>query len=178
MIKLLEPSLDDFDSWAAAVQEFHGGHIDGSGLANGARPDRATCEALIEKHRQRSDVTRRLPGGLVHSDYYWIADDGATDEVVGFIALRHQLNDFLSEVGGHIGYAIRPSRRRQGFASGALKLVLSRARDLGLHRVLITCDDDNEPSARTIEAVGGRLLDTQPRPEHGYGRVRRYWITL
>ncbi|SDR86223.1 GNAT family N-acetyltransferase [Microlunatus soli] len=178
MIKLVEPSLDHYDSWADAVREFHGGHIDGSGLSDGATPDRATCEVLIEKQRQHADVDRRLPAGLVHSDYYWITDDEAADEVVGFIALRHELNDFLSEVGGHVGYAVRPSRRREGFASGALKLVLDRARELGLDRILVTCDDDNEASARTIESAGGHLQDTQDRPERGYGLVRRYWITL
>lgn len=175
MIKLLDPSLDHFDSWAAAVEEYAGGHVDGAGLPAGAVADRATCETLIEKQQQYSDVTRPLADGLVHSDYFWIADD---DEVVGFIALRHELNDFLAEVGGHIGYSVRPSRRRQGFASGALALVLDRARALGLDSVLITCDDDNEASARTIESAGGHLQDVHDRPEHGYGLVRRYRITL
>lgn len=182
MIMLLQPSLDHFPSWAEAVAEFGGGHIDGSGLPDGATPDRDTCQALIAKQRQYADTSQRLPSGLVHSDYFWIADDaiGSADgpTVVGFIALRHELNDLLALVGGHIGYAVRPSCRRRGYARTALRLVLDRARELGLDRVLLTCDDDNEPSTRTIASAGGVLQDVRERPEQGYGRVRRYWITL
>jgi predicted acetyltransferase len=176
MVKLLTPSLDYFESWAAAVSEFDGGHVDGAGLPDGSTPDRNTCEQLIERRRTHSDTSQPLPDGRVHGDYFWIADE--TDTVVGFISLRYELHDFLTKVGGNIGYAVCPSRRRQGFASQALAMVLDRARELGLDRVLITCDDDNLASARTIESVGGVLQDAIPRPDLGYGVVRRYWVDL
>ncbi len=102
------------------------------------------------------------------SDYWWITHD---HEVVGFLAIRHRLNEWLLEEGGHIGYSVRPSRRRQGHASRALGLALLRARDLGLDRVLVTCDEDNVGSARTIESQGGIFEDARK------GK-RRYWIAL
>ena len=68
------------------------------------------------------------------------------DEFVGRISLRHELNEMLARVGGHIGYEVRPSFRGRGLASAMLGLVLPEARRLGLERVLLTCDDSNLPS--------------------------------
>ena len=91
------------------------------------------------------------------------------EEVVGFLALRHSLNAWLLEEGGHIGYSVRPSRRGQGHASRALALAVRRSAELGLDRVLVTCDEDNVASARTIERNGGVYEDTR-------NGKRRYWI--
>lgn len=98
--------------------------------------------------------------------------------LVGFISVRHELNDFLRRNGGHIGYSVRPTRRREGIARAGLELVLERARALGLDRVMLTCDDDNPGSFRTIEGAGGVLQDTIDATEIGHPRLRRYWITL
>ncbi|MDX2516846.1 GNAT family N-acetyltransferase [Streptomyces stelliscabiei] len=70
---------------------------------------------------------------------------------------------------------MRPSARRRGLATWALGAVLPEARALGMGRVLITCDDDNVASARTIERNGGVLEDVRTTDE---GIKRRYWITL
>lgn len=174
-VELVPPTTALFDSWAAAVAEFGDGHVDGSGLTAPVTPDRATLDALIEKAALLSDTTAQLPADAVHNDLYWILDEG---EVVGFLSFRHALNDYLREVGGHIGYAVRASQRRRGYASAALALGLERAREIGLDRVLVTCDDDNGPSARTIERNGGVLQDVRDQTERGHTLVRRYWITL
>lgn len=97
------------------------------------------------------------------------------DEVLGAIALRHDLNDFLLRAGGHIGYGIRPSARRQGLATWALGRTLDEARKRGLARVLLTCADGNIAPARTIERHGGVLKDVR---QTELGRSRRYWIEL
>lgn len=174
-IALIRPTTDLFDSWAAAVAEFGGVHIDGSGMQAPVTPDRETLDALIEKATLLADTSADLPDGSVHNDLYWIADG---DEVIGFFSFRHTLNEWLREVGGHIGYAVRPSRRRQGHAAAALELGLDRAREIGLDRVLITCDDDNVGSFRTIEGAGGVLQDVRDQTERGHALLRRYWITL
>ena len=75
------------------------------------------------------------------------------------------------EEGGHIGYSIRPSQRRKGFAKLQLELGLAEARKQGLDRVLITCDEDNEASRRTILSAGGVYENT-------IDRSQRYWIDL
>lgn len=172
---LIRPTADLYDSWAAAVNEFDGVHIDGSGLQAPVVPGRVTLDALIRDAAVLSDTTVAPPEDRVHNDLYWIVDDR---EVVGFLSFRHTLNDWLREAGGHIGYAVRPSRRRQGYASAALALALDRAREIGLERVFITCDDDNVASARTIERAGGVLQDISDQTERGHALLRRYWIAL
>lgn len=174
-IALAAPSVDLFDSWAATVAEFGGGHVDGAGLELGTVPDRAACEAFVEKAELYGRPGAQLPDGHVPCDYFWITDDG---EVVGFIAFRRELNDWLRNRGGHIGYSVRASRRREGIARAALGLVLDRAREQGYDRVMLTCDDQNVGSYRTIEGAGGVLQDTVDATDAGIARMRRYWITL
>ena len=128
----------------------------------------AGVAAMVETLRGYADVGRELDEPWVHCDYLWITD-GEPEEVVGFLAIRHTLNEFLLDQGGHVGYSIRPSRRGQGHATRALALALDRAAELGIERVLVTCDDDNEPSRRTIVRNGGVLEDVR-------GRKERYWI--
>ena len=66
--------------------------------------------------------------------------------------------------GGHIGYSIRPSYRRRGYGHRILQLALEKCGDLGMERVLVTCDEDNAASRRIIEANGfvfesGMMMD-------------------
>lgn len=120
----------------------------------------------------QGDPRTALGGRLVPTTYWWITEG---DRYLGAIDLRHELNDFLALAGGHIGYGVRPSARRRGLGSWALGEVLARARSIGLDRVLITCDVDNLPSARTIERNGGELESVTDTP---VGRKRRYWVAL
>ena len=92
------------------------------------------------------------------------------------IQLRLDLNDYLLELGGNIGYSVRPDRRRRGYANQMLADCLGVARQEGLARVLVTCDEHNEGSRQTILSNGGRLEDTR-YTANGLG-VQRYWIDL
>ena len=174
-IALARPTTDLFDAWAAAVAEFDGGHIDGGGYEQGFVPDRAACEAFVEKAELYATPGAVLPEGHVPCDFFWITEG---DRVVGFIAFRRELNDWLRRFGGHIGYATIPSRRREGIVREALRLVLRFAKSEGYDRVMLTCDDDNVGSIRTIEGAGGELEDVIEASEPGQPRVRQYWIEL
>ena len=112
--------------------------------------------------------------GLVPSTTL-LARDAKTGALVGMIDIRHRLNDFLLAFGGHIGYSVRPSRRRRGYATRMLAAALEVCRELGLTRVMIACDSENAASARTIERCGGVMENEVPED----GRLtRRYWIDL
>lgn len=104
-----------------------------------------------------------------------LARDAATGLLVGMIDIRHRLNDYLLCFGGHIGYSVRPSCRRRGYATRMLALALERCRSMALTRVLITCCRNNLASARTIQKNGGVLENEVP--EDGE-MTQRYWITL
>jgi predicted acetyltransferase len=95
--------------------------------------------------------------------------------LVGRVSIRHELNDYLARVGGHIGYGVRPRHRRRGFATEILRQALVVARAEGVEPVLVTCDEDNLASATVIERVGGSLEGVSPGP-NGVP-MRRYWIT-
>jgi predicted acetyltransferase len=106
------------------------------------------------------------PTAWVSGTYLWMVDD---DEVVGRISLRHSLTPWLLEVGGHIGYAVRPTARGRGHATRALGLMLPVAAERGIAEVLVTCDEDNLGSRAVIEANGGVLEDVR-------GGKLRFWI--
>jgi predicted acetyltransferase len=174
MTNLVRPDVRWHASWAETIKEFGSETIHGSGVwhAGGGPLDvtRAGCAAFVAMLLPYADPAAELPEGRVHCDYYWItAGEGADEEVVGFLALRHRLTAWLLEEGGHIGYSVRPSRRGEGHAGRALALAVRRSAELGLERVLLTCEEDNHASARTIERNGGVYEDTR-------NGKRRYWI--
>jgi predicted acetyltransferase len=96
------------------------------------------------------------PDGYVASTTMWWVED---DEYLGRIAVRHRLTAQLCEVGGHIGYDVRPSARRRGHATAMLRAALPVARSLGIASALVTCDVDNIASRKVIERNGGVLED-------------------
>ena len=99
----------------------------------------------------------------------------AGPRIVGRVSIRHELNEFLLRIGGHIGYTVVPEFRRQGYATEILRQSLEIVRlRFGLSRVLVTCDDDNLGSIRTIEKNGGVLENLVSGPD--LKPKRRYWI--
>ena len=175
MPELVSPTAHLHSSWLESREEWgRGVHQDGTGLH--AEDDVESAEgfaAWVQRLRTSNDPDVTLLEGRVPADYWWIVED---ERYLGAITLRYALNDFLLEQGGHIGYGVRPSARRRGLAGWALGRVLDRARQAGLERVLITCDDDNVASARTIESRGGVLEDV--RVVDGDRALRRYWVDL
>jgi predicted acetyltransferase len=120
-----------------------------------------------------ADPATSRPAGWVTGTYLWMVDDHGDGDswatVVGRISLRHALTPWLLEVGGHIGYAVRPSARRRGHATAALALMLVVAADRGIDPALVTCDDDNVASRKVIEANGGVLEDVR-------NAKMRFWV--
>ena len=104
---------------------------------------------------------------------FYLTDN--TNRILGVVNIRHRLTDKLLIEGGHIGYGIRPSERRKGYATKILELALVEAKKLGIERALVTCDKENIGSAKTILRNGGKF-DQENLYE---GRiVQRYWIDV
>ncbi|WP_068262145.1 GNAT family N-acetyltransferase [Janibacter limosus] len=183
MSQIVRPDPRYQASYLEAHDEFGGAHRDGDGdLVQAADPtvgfegfsftregleDRDEFRRFVQVRRADELPETPRPAGFVPCTFLWVVEG---EEYLGSIALRHELSDFLLEQGGHIGYSIRPSARRQGHASTALRQVLELAGEMGLERVLITCDEDNEASRATIEGAGGEYEDSR-------SGKRRYWVT-
>jgi predicted acetyltransferase len=112
--------------------------------------------------------------GFVPDTVYW-AIRGT--EMVGRISLRHELNELLLRDGGHIGYIVRPSARRQGVATEMLRQILLTDRARAIGRLLLTCDEDNLASERSIRKNGG-ILENVIDLGAGEQRQKRFWITV
>ncbi|MGI8449215.1 MAG: GNAT family N-acetyltransferase [Streptosporangiaceae bacterium] len=171
MPDLIAPTVRLHTAWLEAHHEWGPGfHEDGFGLHPFDEVDSPVgFAAWVARLTAHSDPAKPVDAGRVHCTYRWIVED---DRVLGAIALRHELNDRLMQL-GHIGYGIRPPARRRGLATWALGRMLGEARVLGLDRVLIVYEAGNVASAKTIERRGGVLEDIRDT-EHG--PMWRYWI--
>lgn len=158
-------TADDEPQIRAAIAEFEaeGGH-----WSYRFRPDLPWDEYVSLVHGWEDGTD--LPDGFVkHAELVAVAGD----DIVGRTSIRFELNEFLSTLGGHIGYAVRPPFRNRGYATEILKQSLVIARAHGIDPVLVTCDDDNIASARVIEANGGVLENIVPGESDM--PKRRYW---
>ncbi len=139
-----------------------------SAIING----KLTYEELKEYWELASSWETCEPG-LVPATLYYLVD--ARGRICGAIQFRHELNDFLEHFGGHIGYGVRPTERRKGYATLMLRHMLAIARNKGYESVLITCHDDNIGSAKTIENNGGKEYTTSTYE----GKLfRQYWVEV
>lgn len=118
------------------------------------------------------------PEGHVPNDFFFAEVDG---EVVGRTSIRHELSPALLAHGGNIGYYVLPAYRGKGYAKEILKLSLKRLHELGVPRAMVSSDDANPASWKTIEACGGVLenvVDYHDTKTPKTVKVRRYWIDL
>lgn len=100
------------------------------------------------------------------------------NRLLGLIQLRLELKGYLIEFGGHIGYCVRPSERRKGYAKKMLRKALDICQKEGLSKVMITCLEDNIGSAKTIEACGGIYEKTVYDNLNYNANLKRYWIAF
>lgn len=132
-----------------------------------ARSDFSAFLKLLEDERNGINLKEeRVP-----QTAYWLVEG---DKFIGRVSIRHFLNEKLKNVGGHIGYSIRPTEREKGYGSLILKLVLPKAKGMGLDKVMVTCSKDNIASKKIIEKNQG-MLDSEGIGDKGEPLLR-FWI--
>ena len=117
-----------------------------------------------------------VPSNFVQSTQFIYIRE-TDNKLVGMIQVRHYFNDFLEKYGGHIGYSVRPSERKKGYASLMLKECLQYCKLIGLNRVLLTCEENNTGSKKTILKNGG-IYEKTVFCERDSVNLERYWIEL
>ena len=170
MLFLAEPSVTHRDSFIQSVQEFQ---AEGRQLHYDLKSITSDFGAFVQELYYQQDRAR-LKSGRVPASEFWLIDD---DKFIGRLSLRHELNENLLKMGGHIGYEIRPSKRNRGYGTEILRLGLEKAKELGLQRVLVTCDEDNIGSKKIIEHNGGQF-ENAIEMEGDTVKKLRYWVDI
>lgn len=116
-----------------------------------------------------------LPTGRVIGTQF-ISVRKSDNKIIGFVNLRHELNNYLLKFGGHIGDSIRPSERKKGYGTEQLKICYEYCKQLGIKNVLVTCKDWNFASRLSIIKSGGKYENT--KTDNDGNNLERYWINL
>jgi predicted acetyltransferase len=173
MPHLIAPDVTVQSSFLDALKEFVAEDEDGEALAGHEmraygrtwhRPE-VFAQYVDRLNSERFEETPRGEGWVPNTNLWYVEGD----TFLGRLSIRHRLNPFLRELGGHIGYSVRPSARRRGHATAMLMESLPFARAIGLESVLVTCDATNVGSRKVIEAAGGEFEDRRRQK-------LRYWI--
>ena len=171
MIRLIEPNEKYLKSYIESYDEYNDNHVITYAF------DDARSYDIFEKYDNYKNE-RNLQPNRVGADYFWLVDD-EKGFFIGEISIRHNLTDSLLRYGGHIGYGIRYSEWNKGYGTLMLKLALDKAKNMGISKVLITCDDDNYTSAKIMEKNDMVLQDKVENLIDGQKIItRRYWKVL
>lgn len=170
-LELVLPTKDhrqDVDEYKNEFVENNETLHGGGGLHDSTSFDEWLALAVASRQPETVDEGR-VPSSV------FLAYRKSDQRLVGVIDCRNELNDYLLRVGGHIGYSVRKSERRKGYATQMLQLSLQYYRDLRIDKILVTCDKDNEGSAKVIVACGG-VIENEVEED---GKItQRYWILL
>jgi predicted acetyltransferase len=128
----------------------------------------------IDNYLENLEIKEPKDGKVPDSVFFLL--DVERNILLGAVNIRHYLNDYLLQFGGHIGDGIRPSERRKGYATEMIRLALIECKKLGIDKVLMVCDKSNIGSAKSIMKNGG-ILENEFVDEDGEVN-QRYWIDL
>lgn len=163
------PDVRYRESYLAAIREYH---AEERFLTDDIDAISEDFSGFVEKEKGKARGENLLPG-YIPETRYWLVDG---NEYIGEAGVRHHLTPHLLQLGGHIGYVIRPSKRKMGYGKLILKLALEKAKDMGIERALLTCDVTNEGSRKIIEGNGGVFENAIPNP--GNPDKARFWIDI
>jgi predicted acetyltransferase len=169
-LKLVFPSEIYRNEWYSIIKEIEDA---------GEKMTPYSLKSFTDEYTEYLKITNDISNGVnlngwVQADTFFLVNR-EEKRILGAINIRYSLNDYLLNYGGHIGYGIRPSERKKGYAIQMLKMALDICREKGMSKVLITCDRNNVASAKTM-LENGAILENEVQENDKI--VQRYWITL
>lgn len=170
-VLLIKPS----EEFASQIAEYRMEFLDAGDSMDGCGSLRQIEDPKIFLKKCKDyENPETLPSGKVLASQFLLVRKNDM-RLVGMIQVRHYFNEYLSIYGGHIGYSVRPSERRKGYAKKMLASVIPYCREIGLDKILVTCIDGNIASEKTIIACGGVYESVVYEPnEKVY--LKRFWI--
>lgn len=171
-LKLVIPT-EVLEAEALAYKQAHFDHQEFE-LHGGAFLDKITSYSeWLQQLKNNSSEKTVHPNLVVASTFFAVRQHD--NKIIGMIDIRHTLNDYLRNYGGHIGYGVHPLERNKGYSSEILTLGLAYCDHLGLKKVMLTCNKDNIASRKTIIKNGGQL---EKECVHANGKtIQIFWIT-
>ncbi len=174
MLKLVVPTIKQKKEAIEFIKEFrkYNSNLNGTGGLESYTDNYDNWLNIV------SDYARglNLKSGYVPASTFFVIRQ-EDNRIVGMINIRHELSEYLLQQGGHIGYGIRPTERKKGYATQTLYLGLEKCEELGIDKVLLTCDKDNLGSAKTIQNNYG-ILENEFYDEREDETFQRYWIDV
>ena len=157
-MRFVFPSMEYKDKAIDYINEFkeYGSEVNGSGSLDSFLEE-STYEKWLEKILSYIDIANIPEPKVPDLTYFYVRE--SDDRIIGMINIRLALNDFLRKEAGHIGYSVRPTERRKGYATDMLEEGLKVLERIGINEVLVSCDKDNPASAGVIKKCGGQLKE-------------------
>ena len=173
-LKLALPSMEYKDRAIDYIREFHeyGSQVHGSGSLDRYLRE-STYEAWLEKVRRDMDMANMPADRVPALTYFCVRESDA--RIVGMVNIRLASPDYIVTEAGHVGYSVRPTERRQGYATFMLNEAVKVCRMVGIRDVVVGCDAVNAASAGTIVKCGG-VLDAEFYSERFGEVIQRYKI--
>lgn len=175
-MKFVFPDKDYEQKAIEFIQEFreHNSSINGTGGLDRFLENATYSDWLLKLEEDR-DFAKIHENRVPSYTYFYVREDD--DKIIGMINIRLELNDFLRKEGGHIGYCIRPTERKKGYATRMLGEALEFLKLMGLTDVIITCGKENPASAGVIKNCGG-VLEEEFYSDFFKEVIQRYRIRL
>jgi predicted acetyltransferase len=169
MYRLIKPTIEMKTAYEAYINDWKDESLT---PVTSDLKDKTYEQMLDEFYRAEHDIN--LPKGYVPDSNYFFVNEHK--ELLGFVNIRHYLDDILFKIRGHIAYGLKPSARGKGLSKIMLELAIEKAREKGIKNILMVCDKSNIASRKTIEACGGVLKD-EVYDVTDHEIIQRFWIS-
>ena len=173
---LKEPTMDEKEELIKMVNEFADANDEYQfeGLGNFKKIYDSSYEEFYDGLEVNKHINQINPEWANQTSYVLIDENG---HIYGAANIRHELKGKLREIGGHVGYGIRPSERGKGYATLQLKLLLEKMDKMGIDNALITCREHNIGSIKTMNKFIGTADSLIPSRYEGIMEYR-YWVDV
>lgn len=176
ILYLKEPTLEDKEQVIKMCNEFESS--DDEYKFEGTSNIKYVLNDSYEKYLEKCEADKNIESinpAWSNAVNYLLVD--ANNHIYGCSQFRYHILGELINVGGNFVYAIRPSERGKGYGTIQLKLLIEKAKEIGLEKVLVTCRENNIGSRKTMEKFIGKSDTLVPSIHDGIMEYR-YWIDI